>query len=166
MGLFGNIFNKPNKEFGARNLMNLIVDNSLVVLDKSWNNDKGFIYELLICTSIYVFNAYDESYSNTTEFKNKYLNELLNYCAENQLQRRIEGDSIDFLNSRLRFYDREFRDMFSEYAIVPVKIVYNLYELPLTSNPGESKDLKKCFELSYRLVNMVELIEKNIHITQ
>lgn len=167
MGLFGNIFNKPDKESGAKILMNLIVDNSSIVLDKSLNIDKGFIFELLICTSIQVINAYDELYTNTTsQFQTKYLNELLKYCEANKIQPRIEGDVIDFLNLRIIFYDKELRRMFSEHAIVPVKIVHNFYESPLKINSGESENWEKCFKLTEKLNNIFDLINKNIHIAR
>jgi hypothetical protein len=168
MGLFGNIFNKPDKESGAKVLMNLIVDNSSIVLDKSLNsyNDKGFIFELLLCTSIHVINTYDEYYTNTTSlFQTKYLNELLKYANENNLIPKVEGDIIDFINKRIKFYNKEF-DNIHLHAIIPVKTAYNLYEVPLLTIPKESDSIIQYFEVYSRLNEMFDLITKNISLTQ
>lgn len=164
MGLFENIFNKPSKESGARILMNLIVDNSSIVLDEY--NDKGFIFELLLCTSIHVINTYDEYYTNTTSiFQTKYLSELLKYADENKLTPRIEGNVVDFINKRIKFYDKELGAIYL-HAIIPVKTAYNFYEVPLLNIPKESENIIQYFEVYARLNEMFDLITKNISLTQ
>ncbi len=168
MGLFGNLFNKPSKESGAKALMNLIVDNSSIVLDESLNshNYKGFTFELLLCTSIHVISTYDEYYTNTTSvFQTKYLNELLKYADENSLIPKIEGNIVDFMNKRIKFYHKELDNMYS-HAIIPVKTAYNFYEVPLLTIPKESENIIQYFEVYARLNEMFDLINKNISLTQ
>ena len=72
MGLFDNLF-KSNNQTPSRQLINQIAENSGIVLETNNRNNKGFIFEVLLCSTIHIVNAYNNKKPyNTESFKQNF----------------------------------------------------------------------------------------------
>ena len=166
MGLFDNLFKSTNAN-ASRQLISQIIDNSSVVLENPDRNNKGFLFELLLCSSIHVVNSYNEKKPhNLKKFQSEYLNEIINYAKQNGLTIQIKGDITDFVNDRLILYHNELKFIFGNNPsrIIPTLLAYNFFDTPLTKKPGEFLDLPIIVTLSKRLGNLFKIIDNKMYL--
>jgi len=121
-------------QLSATELTNIELHNKLQTSGK---------FEFLIYCAFCILQSNDYS----PEVKSKYLRHLVNIRKDYGVN-LSSGATVDFVNSRMRFYSTELKKIFNSNNYLNGNIYHVFYESPLTITPRQSDNLPEIIKFS------------------
>ena len=143
MGLFDSIFEKKSGVPGKL-MFKLTKDLAISVIHNSIKDcKKGAELEIILFyAGILLQHANRIKPHKINQIQDDYFIELIGYIRQNNVQKIINQNIVDFINKRLILYNEELlRISNSGGMAIPTKLMYNFIENPLQPRSGDNYDL-------------------------
>lgn len=117
------------------------------------------VFEVILFNSISVLNVFKRNHPTNCAITESHFNAALFLKAKKVLKTSDE-EVVDFLNSRIRFYNKELNNIYEIKGHIPGKLYSVFYLSPLVSIPEDSFDLMQIVVFFKGLTSMMNWVDQ------
>lgn len=162
MGIFNSIISKVSNN-PAKLLFNLAKDMTKILSNQLIDNKKKEAeLEILIFNSGFLIKVANSIKPHKTQqIQLEFFKEFIDYIKNEKYVYLLKEDAVKFINKRFVLYHEEINKITNSDGLgIPSKLIYNIFENPLSPESGESNDLSKGMLLMGTLVPIIEELKK------
>jgi sec-independent protein translocase protein TatA len=143
-----------------------LLGRDLLLQDSSFAKKQGTNFEAMLFTSAYIMRRIKQIKPDLyIEFEEGYINEIYNYTHKQNIIEFLPDGFKNFFAQRFKINSQEIELLQKpqEIGFVPLQsVVYNLYDKPLTKNGSYSHNLPASLELTVKIPNVFNFLNKAI----